>query len=304
MSPLKLPRLRQLFRGHNLTRFANKQQIKVPVSPFAMAPPPLIFRDHNIVLSFAPKSACSHVALWFYRHEGLMEAASYFDDWPHHFRTDVYYRSTTYLRRRRAVVEAQAKGYTLIRVTRDPTKRFVSCFRHACRFPTIYESLRRKLGHDPATQGLSLNDYYTLLFGENLQAPSSIDIHLRAQTHPVWMQHFDRVITLNIDETHMNPGLNAIEDALGLEQTQFKDYPQFDSLRATHYAIDRPYDGVEAIENLRFSRESTKHFPKQQLEVLPLSHKMAQELHGVDFGQVHSGDTDNVLFQSGCALAR
>ncbi len=274
------------------------------MNPFNTTPLPLMFRDHNIVLSFSPKSACSHVVLWFYRHEGLLEAARYYSEWPHNFRNDVYYKSATYKRRRRAAVEAQGKGYTLIRVTRDPTKRFVSCFRHACRWPLVDPLVKRKVGHKPAEEGLSLNDYFTALKGEHLLTPAPIDVHSRAQTHPVWKVPFDRVITLNVDETHVNPGLNAIEDELDLPHTDFDTYPQFAALRAHHYATDTPYDGPEPLENLRIARKGSELFPKKQLEALPVTKAMAQKLHGVDFRQVSSGDSAKVLFQKGCALAR
>ncbi len=274
------------------------------MNAFNTTPLPLIFRDHNIVLSFAPKSACSHVVLWFYRHEGLIDAAQYYSDWPHNFRNDVYYKSATYKRRRRAAVEAQGRGFTLLRVTRDPVKRFVSCFRHAARWPLIDPLVKRKVGTAPAEDGLSLEDYFVALKGENLQTPAPIDVHSRAQNHPVWALPFDRVITLNVDETHLNPGLNAIEEALDLPQTDFAAYPQFAALRAHHYATDTPYTGDTPLEKLRIHRKETEAFPKKQLEALPVTTTMAQKLHGVDFARVASGDSAGALFGANCTLAR
>lgn len=274
------------------------------MNAFNTTPLPLIFRERNIVLSFSPKSACSHVVLWFYRHEGLMEAAQYYSEWPHNFRNEVYYKSATYKARRRATVTTQGRGFTLIRVTRDPVKRFVSCFRHAARWPLIDPLVRRKVGIAPAEVGMSLEDYFTALRGEDLQTPAPIDVHSRAQNHPVWALPFDRVITLNVDETHVNPGLNAIEQALDLPQTDFDTYPQFGALRATHYATDTPYTGDTPLEKLRIARKETEAFPKKQLETLSLTATMAQKLHGVDFDCVASGDSAGALFQTGCPLAR
>ncbi|MCX7568011.1 hypothetical protein OS189_16840 [Sulfitobacter sp. F26169L] len=274
------------------------------MNPFNTTPVPLMFSDHNIVLSFSPKSACSHVVLWFYRHEGLMEAAGYYSAWPHNFRNEVYYKAATYKRRRRAAVEAQGKGYTLIRVTRDPTKRFVSCFRHAVRWPLVDPLVKRKVGTTPARDGMSLNDYAQALQGEDLQTPSPVDVHSRVQNHPLWQVGFDRIITLNVDETHVNAGLNAIEAELGLSKTDFASHPQFAALREVHYATDTPYEGDTPLEQLRIPREGSVQFPKKQLETLPQTKAIAQKLHGVDFGRVSSGDSAKVLFQQGCALAR
>lgn len=262
-------------------------------------PRPLIFGQHNIVLSFSPKSACSHVIVWFFLKEGLLGAANYYDEWPHKFRTDVYHNTRIYKARMQRVLKSDGKGFTLVRVTRDPVKRFVSCYRHACRWNLVDTLVHGKVGIKPSEDGLSITDYHAALKNENLLRPSKIDVHSCAQRHPVWQVGFDRIITLNVDETHINPGLNAIEAELGLGLTQFDRHPKFDSLRQAHYATDVHYDGSVPLEQHRIHRKQTSQFPKRQLESSEQVHRMAQQLHGVDFGLVGSGDTSGVLFQPG-----
>lgn len=255
------------------------------------------------MLSWSPKAACSHVVVWFFLKENLLHAANYYNPWPHVFRTDVYYRSHTYQRRWNTLCESQGKGFTLIRITRDPVKRFVACFRHAARYDFLHTLVRRKVGTDPARDGLSLVDYHKALRGEQLTAPSPVDIHACAQNHPVWNAKFDRVITHNLDETPLNEGLNTIEAELGLGQTRFQNFPKFEALRQSHYAKDVTYTGDIPLEEYRFYPKDTDTFPKRQFETHPLVHEMTAELHVEDIGKVSKGDTAGRLFQDSVAIA-
>jgi len=241
--------------------------------------------------------------VWFFLKENLLHAANYYHPWPHTFRNDVYYRTHTYQRRAHVLRETGGEGFTLIRVTRDPVKRFVSCFRHACRHDFLHQLVRRKVGTDPAQDGLSLADYHTALSGEQLTLPSVIDIHACAQALPVWDLAFDRVITHNLDETPLNEGLNLIEAELGLPVTRFERFPKFEALRQSHYARDAVYNGAEPLERFRFRAADTDSFPKTQLEALPLLRRMAEELHAADSGRVGRGDTAGRLFQPAAASA-
>lgn len=265
--------------------------------PFAQFEPrPLVFLEKNIVISWSPKAACSHTLVWFFLKENLLYAANYYHPWPHNFRMDYYYRTHSFQRRWREVTESNGEGFTLIRVTRDPVKRFVSCFRHACLYDFLHDLVRRKVGTNPASDGLSVTDFYEALKGEQTSVPSSIDIHACAQSHPIWEANFDRVITHNLDETPLNQGLNEIEAELGFHVTNFEKFPKFDSIRKTHYAKDEPYTGSVPLENFRFISGQAAGFPKHQLENLPIVRKMAEEIHAADFGRVGKGDTSGILF--------
>ena len=260
-------------------------------------PRPLIFQNQNIVVSWSPKSACSHVVVWFLLKEGLLPAANYYNGWPHLFRTEVYYRTHTHQRRWQDLRGSGGKGFTLIRVTRDPVKRFVACFRHAARYDFLHELVRRKVGTDPARDGLSLLDYHEALSGEVLTVPSPVDIHACAQAQPIWEAGFDRVITHNLDETPLNDGLNQIEAELGMGITRFEKFPKFKMLRQSHYARNVDFAGDGPVESFRFRPADTDAFPKKQLEALPLVRQMTEDLHAADMGRVGKGDTAGVLFQ-------
>ncbi len=254
-------------------------------------PRPLIFSRRKLVVSWSPKSACSHVALWFFYKEGLFQSVVYYHEWPHNFRAQVYYHAQTYLKQAQALRDSNGTGYTLLRITRDPTKRMVSIFRHVCRHTFLREALDAHFRRPVAATGLSLTELHDYLRGRPLMVPSEVNFHLCAQYHPVWEMEFDRVITLNIDSHGLNEGLNAVERGFDLPVTHFDRIKRFDKLRRDHYARDAPYDGTAPIEQVRFTPAMTREFPKTALEQSPYVGAMAAELHGVDAAHVATGDT-------------
>jgi hypothetical protein len=253
-------------------------------------PRPLFFTSEKIVLSWSPKSACSHAVVWFFVKEGLLRAANYYDGWPHNFRAEVYYRSAAYKAAAAKFLAAEAAGYTLVKVTRDPAKRLVSIFRHVCRHTFLRDDLTRELGFDVAREGLSLVDFDRYLAGKRLVVPSEVNFHLCAQYHPVWDMAFDRVVTINMDQTDLNAGLNRVEAEFGLPHTDFKAVPKFDGLRRLHYARDVAWAGPEPVEAHRFLPAETAEFPKTALEAAPLLHEMARRLYAIDYDRVAAGD--------------
>lgn len=270
--------------------------MSVHPSQLTLEPKPLLFSGHNVVLTWSPKSACSQALVWFFIQESLLKAANEHSTWPHNFRTGTYYGLPRYKQRLADLTKSGGKGYTLIRVTRDPVKRLVSCFRHAIRFPAIDKLVKKELRHDPKTNGLSLNDFHTALKGKELYCWNGYDMHVCLQQHPAWYYDFDRVITLNVDETNLFNGLNQIEKSLGMKKTKFDLFPKFRNLANGHHAQDIPYTGDIPIEEVRFSRGPIKKFPKSALLATPMLPKVARDLHGPDFDQVTTGDTGGELF--------
>jgi hypothetical protein len=256
-----------------------------------------MIRDARIVVGWSPKSACSHVALWTFLHEGLFEAATAYDVWPHEYRMRVYYKSREFRRAAHGVAAAGGRGHTLLRITRDPRKRLVSMFRHAVRFPFLAEPFRRELGLDTLTRGVSLRDFGELLRRLPLVPPTATDPHVCAQYHPVWDWDWDRVVTLNIDRFGMNEGLHAVEDAFGLARTDFAGLPAFDNLRKLHYSVPARLETDGPIEDHRFEAGKVKRFPSNQLLRSPLVASLAEELYAVDMRATGLGDSAGLLFR-------
>jgi hypothetical protein len=264
---------------------------------FQVEPQPIIISQYNTVLSWSPKSGCSHAILWAFLQEGLFYAANYYHGWPHNFRMDVYYRSVVFQAALGRFLASDGAGYTLLKVTRDPKKRLVSIFRHACRYDFLAEQVRDVLGFDITREGLSLADLDAVLGGMDLVTPSRVDPHVRAQRHPVWGVPFDRVITLNLDETPLNPGLNAVERSLGMPVTNFARYQKFDRLREVHYAREGDFAREEPVERYRFRADETAAFPREALLRSPLLESMARRHYAVDYGHVACADTAGELFR-------
>jgi hypothetical protein len=258
--------------------------------------PPVFIAKSNIVVSWSPKGGCSHVVLWAFIHEGHFAAASAADVTPHRFRIHNYQKLDPYQRALRRLRRSGGVGHTLVKVTRDPKKRLVSIFRHACR-RRFLQRYRDILGFDPQVEGLSLADLDRLLGALRLTHPTTDDPHLRVQSNPLWDFDYDRVITLNMDERPLDPGLNAIEASLGLPVTDFAARPAFARLRRAHYAEDGVWDEPRDLATFRFRPDEFRAFPKTQILALPLLEDMARRHYAVDYGRVGSADSAGRLFQ-------
>ena len=274
---------------------------EAPASPMIPGPYssfPLFIPKANTVVSFSPKSGCSHVVLWSFLHHGLYEAANRFAPWPHTFRTQIYHRSDVFRRPLQALLRDGGAGRTLFRVTRDPQKRLVSIFRHACRFPFLEPQVRAVLGFSMREKGLSLADLDAVLGRLKLTHPATANPHVRVQAHPLWRMGFDRVITLNMDEIPLNASLNAFERDRGLPVTDFAALPAFAALRETHYAAECGWTTDRPIEIHRFRPDETAAFPKEALMASPLLADMARRHYRADYASgVGSGDSAGQLFQ-------
>lgn len=258
--------------------------------------PPLIMPGRKIVISWSPKSGCTHIVTWFFLKTGQLKQANDFHFMPHEYRKHVYQKSPNYKRHIQQLAESGGKGFTHIKITRDPKKRLVSIFRHACRYRFMHHELSRKLNLNAKKHGISLMDLSKYLEGENLIKPSSVNPHLCAQIHPVWRLSFDRTITLNMDQTDLNSGINAIERELGVNVTPFSDITKFNDIRENHYARSGHYTGSGPIEEHRFRPSETRNFPKQQLTESEIMDQMARDYYDVDFGKVDTLDTAGRLF--------
>ena len=260
-------------------------------------PRPLIFSDRPVVVDWSPKSACTHALIWYLAQEGLVRGAEFFDPWPHRYRGQVYYRSMMYRQAATRFLNSGGRGYTLLRITRAPARRFVSIFRHVARTGLLGSAMSAALGRDTSETGFSIREMGRYLEGRDLVVPSEENFHLCAQYHPVWDMAFDRVITLNVDETALETGLGDIERDLQLPGRRVADNPWFHSVRSRHYARNVPHEGNGAVEDRRFGSASGANFPKSALEESEVVRDLAARLHGIDLGRVGTSDTAGRLFQ-------
>lgn len=251
---------------------------------------PLIATGAPLVVSWSPKSACTQVLQWLLFQEGLLGAAQYFSRWPHDFRGRVYYHSASYHAAAQKIAKSDAAGYVLLRVTRDPTARFVSIFRHALLRPVMRTEINTFVGRDIGSEGMSIAEFAGFLAGKNLLPPSPLDQHLCAQCCPVWEMGFDRVITLNIDTHDLFAGLNAVAADLGLLQTPFDSLPAFARIANAHHA--KNVSTTEAnLLNKRLTAAQDNQFPLSALQANPEVQSLATQLYQLDVGRVETTDS-------------
>ncbi|SLN52683.1 hypothetical protein ROJ8625_02662 [Roseivivax jejudonensis] len=259
--------------------------------PVMLEPRPLIFADRPLVVAWTPKSACSTVLMWYLHLEGLLNAAAFYDPWPHQFRTRVYYSSATWKHRANAVADAGGTGFSLLRVTRDPVKRLVSTFRHSLRNPQFLRMLSDGLGRDCAETGHSLRDLAEVLMRHTLTVPTDVNVHAIAQTLPLMDMGFDRRLTLNIDTHDMEAGLNAVAAAFDLPATQFADIAYLQEVTGRHHARDTPYSGDIPVDERRFCAADAAAWPKSALERSAAARDIARALYATDMANVSTDDS-------------
>ena len=231
------------------------------------------------VVCWSPKSACSHAVLWTFLHEGLLAEAVAYNPWPHEYRMHVYYRLERYRRLSRAVSATGGRGHTLLKITRDPHKRLVSMFRHACRFPFMAATFRERLGIDLET----MEHLAARLRHRARRAAADAPDQRRIRTsgskyYPGWDWDFYWVITVNIDQTDLDAALNAVEAEFGLPVTDFAAEDAFARLRKQHYAVPARLDPDGAIEDYRFRPGAVRRFPTAQLLQLLLGRRTRRAL--------------------------
>ena len=258
---------------------------------------PLIHPQHDLVVSWSPKAGCTPVVIWFFQQIGLLETALAHNAFPHRYRNEVLQRSPGYRARCGDLARSRGKGFTLLRVVRDPDKRLVSSFRHAVNFPLLDALAQEKLGVDLRKAGLSLRQLSRILADEDLGGQGRIDIHFRPQRHPVWAIGFDRVITLNMDRTPLLAGLNAVEAGLDLPVTDFARLDGALSLDTRRYAKDVPYAGKGGLDKHRFTKSRDGSFPKAEFLALPMLQKLAHQHYGGDYAEVATADSAGLIFR-------
>lgn len=254
---------------------------------------PLISSDRKVVISFSPKAGCTQVALWFFLQEGLLQSASAYNEWPHRFRTRVYYSTSRYQERRKAFCAEGASDWSLIKVTRDPTQRMLSIFRHAVKTRFLDDVIKRKLRVDPQRSGLSLEQFGTVLAGRDLTTTGPMDPHVCHQFHPVWDLPFKQSFTINLDDVHFEVEINRVSATLGLHQVDFSQHAEFQRVRKIHHASDQALENEDLFTKPFHRAEIRRSFPKSQLLADPRVHALAQRLYGPDFARVRDGATDS-----------
>jgi hypothetical protein len=146
----------------------------------AREPRPLLFSPGKLGIIWSAKSACTTVLFWYLWHCDLLQAARFYSAWPHQFRNRVLYSSDTY---RLWAGQAEAGGWSWLRIVRDPFKRAVSSYRHALRHGYEDAKMARILGRPIDCElGFSFELFLDYLLKIDI---ATCNLHHRVQYHPI-----------------------------------------------------------------------------------------------------------------------
>ena len=143
-------------------------------------PRPLLFGPGRLGIIWSAKSACTTVLFWYLWHCNLLQAARFYGAWPHNFRNRVLYSSETY---RAWAAQADATGWSWLRIVRDPFTRAVSSYRHALRHGYEDAKMARILQRPiDGKDGYSFEQFLDYLLRIDI---ATCNLHHRLQFHPV-----------------------------------------------------------------------------------------------------------------------
>ena len=181
-----------------------------------IAPPrPLLHPGYGFVMMFSPKSACSSAVIWFFHTLGLYDEARAYDEWPHNYRTKVYYRRPEIVA---AFTRTRLHKLRLLKIVRDPMERAASSFRHALNTGYADNEIKAALGIDVAAAGLSFEQFVDFLETENLQ---TCNVHHRVQRHPL-EQFREPDFLINVTRQNLFERLGEFEATNGMPITDFR----------------------------------------------------------------------------------
>jgi len=171
-------------------------------------PRPLLLGSARLGIIWSAKSACTTVLLWYLWHRNQLQTARAYSDWPHNFRNRVLYSDETY---RMWAKQAEAGGWTWLRIIRDPYKRAVSSYRHAVINGYEDRKMARRLKRPiPEGGGYSFEEFLDYLLRIDV---SICNLHHKQQFHPLEERVAPRRI-INVDRDDLMQALAAIDAEL------------------------------------------------------------------------------------------
>jgi hypothetical protein len=202
----------------------------------------LIDGEHEIGIIWSAKCACTKVLLWYFQLIGLLDAALFYNHWPHRYRIDVLYNSQRY---RKWQETSNWQQFTWYQFCRDPVKRLLSSYRHNLGHGYADDRISQALGRRVSyVDGYSLDEFLRYLEAQDM---ASAEVHVRLQYNPVSERTAVKVI--NIDEADMLREMNAIEREHGLPLTDFASLGAFakDDRRNAKISVRQRYSPDDVL---------------------------------------------------------
>jgi len=242
-------------------------------------PRPLLMPETRVGLIFSPKSACSAAVIWFWRQSGHYDRARAFSEWPHDYRTRVYYNSDEY----KNATKGDLESYRFVRVIRDPYQRVISSYRHFLATGYWRDQVSAFLGRDVGESNrLSFREFLDFVDSENIV---TTEVHHRQQMHPV-ERFVEPYRVINVSKSDLFDELNRVEEELGLPHTPFAEFDWFHKVE--HFRKAKEGEApTENVPDLPFDRESARKlpWPERSAFLTPEMRERIEKIYARDFEQ-------------------
>lgn len=246
-------------------------------------PHPLVFPGPRLIVAWSPKSACTHVVVWYLHQIGRLEAALAHHRWPHVYRNDVLRLDPMIVATSEARSREGAPAAALLKVMREPFARAVSSYRHAVRSGYADEEMSRVLGRPLAgREGLSFRVFLDFLDRIDFDAANP---HHGFQSHPIDALPFGRRFLIVADGANLYEGLNRIETFFDLPKTDFDAVPAFSMIEKRHFAQPRPPADAtgDILDRPLRRRDALEGWPKIELEASEEARLAVRRLYARDY---------------------
>jgi len=242
---------------------------------------------HCTAISWAAKSACTHVLVWHLARIGLLEEAEAHHSWLHRYREEKYYAHDCYQKAKDQILRDGTEKWTLVKVVRDPVKRCVSSYRHALKHGYENQPMSRRLGRDiDHLAGYSFETFIDYLERIDLH---HCNIHHRSQAHSLDKLPYRKVFLINVDEQDLSVALERIDSLQGRDAAADRSHGnQAISRAARRHASNHAGKGNSDPEIWRQCLRSgdVDNWPKEALQNAGPAVERIKRIYASDYAMI------------------
>jgi hypothetical protein len=270
-------RLRRLSGGQKILAALHRARNAL-TNPLRAEPPPWLDPDHNIMVLWSAKSACTTSFVWFASCAGFIDDLRESGKHPHRYRREDYMHSDLY----RAGLVRMVDDYRVIHVIRDPYQRAVSSYRHMLKHASDRHRSGLRGGHGDGSSGFSFSQFLDYL--ETLDLTST-NVHVKAQRHAVERIKAPDFI-INISKQDLLCELARLERELGLPATDLEALEPAIERQSRRKAKTIPFAKADDVGKIAFSKQAAKGnspFPDYEQFLSPDNKRRIERLYEADF---------------------
>lgn len=231
---------------------------------------PILFARNDIAVLLSGRAGSSFAVKWFLHHNSMESEFG----WTHKHRTEVLYPSEWHEQRGRDVVAGT--DFTMLRFTRNPFNRAVSSYLHSNQNPPVFRPIMAHFGRShEAGEGYSFVDFLSYI---SAKGPTKVNNHFALQLSYMELLH-ELDVFCRIEDGL--PGLNALENALGLPES---DDHVYGKMRRSPHNLNYENDVEGSVPDRIFPLAKRKlPYPSPDRFYNEQTVSMVQEIYAKDF---------------------